>query len=274
MKHFITYAISIITLLTSCSGREKEAAARLECAEAFFERNEWLSAKNAIDSIRADYPDETGILKEALTLMRQIEMKEAERNIVYCDSLLPIRQAEAAEAVKDFVFEKDSAYEQTGNYIQYRQTVERNIERSYIRCGVNEQGEMYLTSVYFGSRPIRHTGIKVSRSDGVFAETAHIPYDGGLNYRFKDGENISEIVQYKGEHGVDVIKFICSNAKERLYVNYTGGEKYGIYIGGSDKQAYISTYNFAAILSDIHNLTSERTKAIKKKEYLEGKLNK
>jgi hypothetical protein len=199
-------------------------------------------------------------------------MKEAERNIIYCDSLLPIRQAEAMEAVKGFVFEKDTAYAETGVYVRPQQTVERNIERSYIRCGVNEEGEMYTASVYFGPGPVHHTGIRISTRDGIFVETASIPYDGGLNYRFQDGGNTSEIVQYKGEHGADVIKFICNNARERLRVDYTGGTQYSLYMGEADKQAFVSTYGLAAILSDIYRLTAERTKSIKKKDYLEGKL--
>jgi hypothetical protein len=276
MKDFIYHILfSVILLMIGCGGQEKEAKAKLSNAERLYEENEWLAAKNEIDSIRSWYPTETKMLKEALVLMRKIEMKEVERNIVYCDSLLPIRQAEAEEATKDcFVFEKDSAYEEWGNYVYQQQTVERNTERSYIRCGVNEMGEMYLASVYFGRRPINHTGIKVSTKDGLFAETASIPYDGGLNYRFKDGENISEIVNYKGEKGVNVIKFIYAKSKERIKVDYTGGEQpYSIYMQEVHKQSLVLIYDLAALLSEIHSLTNERIKYIKKKAYLEGKLN-
>jgi hypothetical protein len=259
--------------MTGCRGQEKEAMARLANAKSLYEKNEWLAAKDEIDSIRARYPDEVKVLRGALELMRQVEIKEAERNIAYCDSLLPIRQAAVKEAVKGFVFEKDSIYEESGNYVRQQQTVERNVERSYIRCGVNEEGEMYLASVYFGSRPINHTGIRVSTPDGLFAATTAIPYDGGLNYRFKDGENISEIVYYKKENGINAIKFIYINAKKRIKVDYTGGEQpYGMYMGEADKQSLTLTYDLAALLTDIHSLTNERSKYAKKKTYLEEKL--
>ncbi|MDR1259649.1 MAG: hypothetical protein LBK65_10320 [Tannerellaceae bacterium] len=275
MKDLVIYiTLAVCLTATACGGRGKEAASELEHARGLYERNEWLAAKNTIDTIRARYPSETVTLREALVLMRRIEMKETERNIAYCDSLLPIRQAEAAIAVKGFVFEKDSAYEEKGAYVRPQQTVERNIERSYVRCGVNEDGEMYIASVYFGSSPIRHTGIKVSLRDGIFVETASIPYDVGLNYRFQDGSNTSEIIQYKGEHGADAIKFICNNAHERLRVDYTGGAQYSLYMSEADKQSLVSTYWLASILSDIHRLASERTKALKRKDYLEAKLTK
>ncbi|MDR1555570.1 MAG: hypothetical protein LBS88_00890 [Tannerellaceae bacterium] len=260
-------------LLAGCSGQEEEARAKLEHAKALYEREELTAARNEIDSLRAWYPAEVKVLREALALMRQVELKEAKRDIAYCDSLLPLRQAEAGEAVEGFVFEIDSAYEDKGNYIRKQQTVERNVERTYIRCGVNEQGEIYLASVYFGSRPINHTGIKLSIRNGFSVETTSVPYDGGLNYRFKDEGNTSEIVNYKGESGIDAIKFIYDNAKERIKVDYTGGNPYSIYMEETDKKALISTYELAVILSDIHILTIEREKAIKKKTYLEGKLN-
>lgn len=268
--HIVFFAV---WLLTGCGGHEKEARAKLENAKALYEREELSAAKNEIDSILAWYSSEVKVLREALSLMREVELKEAERNIAYCDSLLPLRQAEAQETVKGFVFEKDSVYEETGNYIWKRQTVERNVERNYIRCGVNEYGEMYLASVYFGSRPINHTGIRLSTKNGLFAETASIPYDGGLNYRFEDERNISEIVNYKGKNGMDAIKFIYDNVRERIKVDYTGGKPYSIYMEEADKKAFVSTYELAVTLSDVYNLTIEREKAQKKRSYLKGKLN-
>mgnify|MGYP000043122237 CR=1 FL=1 len=72
--------------------------------------------------------------------MRQVEVKEAERNIAFCDSLLPIKLEEVEGLKKGFAFEKDSVYEEIGNYIWKQQTIERNVQRCYVRCGVNEEG--------------------------------------------------------------------------------------------------------------------------------------
>jgi hypothetical protein len=246
---------------------------KLDNAHSLYERNEWLAARNETDSIRILYPKEVKVLREALDLMRKVEWKEAERNIIYCDSLLPIRREEVRKAAEGFAFEKDSLYEETGVYIPRRQTVERNVERSYIRSGVTEAGGMYLASVYFGNHPIHHTGIRLSTTNGLSAGTASIPYDGGVNYRFEDGGNTSEIVTYRGEHGMDAIRFIYANVRERIRVNYTGGENYTIYLGEADKKDIIATYDLANILSEINGLTTEREKAMKKKVYLEGKLN-
>ena len=112
------------------------------------------------------------------------------------------------------------------------------MQRCYIRSGVNEKGEIYLASVFYGGAPINHTGIKVSTKDGQFAETAAIPYDGGVNYRFKDLGKTTEVVTYKGEKGLDAAKFISTNVKERVKAEYTGGKPYTLYIADGDKKLH------------------------------------
>lgn len=62
--------------LCGCGGAEKEAKAQLEQARAFMERNEFFAARSEIDSLRANYPKELGVLKEALALMREVDIKK------------------------------------------------------------------------------------------------------------------------------------------------------------------------------------------------------
>lgn len=265
--------IALAAVLAGCNQTGKEAQARLEKAKTMYRQNEFAAAKSELDSIRILYPKEFKILKEGLTLMRQVELKEAERNIVFCDSLLPIKEAEALEMEKNFVLEKDTAYNEIGNFVWKQQTIERNIQRCYIRSGVNEKGEIYLASVYFGGRPIDHTGIKLSISNGEYAETPAIPYDGGLNYHFKDLGNTTEVVTYQGEKCENAVKFIYANPKERIKVEYTGGKPYIIYLADADKKAIAATFDLAVVLSDIEKMKKEKEKATKRIAYLKGKLN-
>lgn len=270
-KSAICIALAAITL-AACNQTEKEAQARLNNARSMYERNEFFAAKSEIDSLRALYPKEYKVLKEGLALMRQVELKEAERTIAFCDSLLPIKIEEAEALKKGFNFEKDSVYEEIGNYIWKQQTIERNVQRCYIRSGVNEKGEIYLASVFYGGAPINHTGLKVSTPDGQFAETASIAYDGGVNYRFKDLGKTTEVVTYKGEKGLDAAKFISTNVKERIKAEYTGGKPYTIYIADGDKKAIAATFDLATVLSDLENLIKEKDKSTNRIAYLKNKL--
>lgn len=275
MKKYNLYTLSAITfamIMSSCNGDAKKAQERLDKAQSYYEQGDFFSARNEIDSIRALYPKEVDALKNALELMRKVDFKESERNLAYCDSLLPIRMQEVEDLKKGFVFEKDSDYQEIGNYIWKQQTIERNVQRCYIRCGVDERGEMYLASVYFGGKPINHTGIRLSAGGDLFAETASIPYDGGINYRFKDMGNTTEVVTYKGDAGKDAVQFIYDNSDKRIKVEYTGGKPYVIYIAEGDKKALTTTYNLASVLSDIDHLKTEKQKAEKKQAYLKNKL--
>ena len=272
MKNLVIGITLASLVLTGCNNNEKAAQARLDNARSMYERSEFFAAKSEIDSIRILYPKEFDIIRKGLTLMRQVEQKEAERNLAFCDSLLPIKLQELDVLKKNFNLEKDSAYNEIGNYVSKQQTIEKNIQRCYIRSGVNEKGEMYLASVFYGGKPINHTGIKLTTKNDLFAETPAIPYDGGLNYHFKDKGSTTEVVTYIGEKCKDVVELIYNNPKERIRVEYTGGKPYVLYIADADKKAIAATYELAVVLSDIEKLTREKEKSIKKLAYLEKKL--
>ena len=272
MKNLVIGITLASLVLTGCNNNEKAAQARLDNARSMYERSEFFAAKSEIDSIRILYPKEFDIIRKGLTLMRQVEQKEAERNLAFCDSLLPIKLQELDVLKKNFNLEKDSAYNEIGNYVSKQQTIEKNIQRCYIRSGVNEKGEMYLASVFYGGKPINHTGIKLTTKNDLFAETPAIPYDGGLNYHFKAMGSTTEVVTYIGEKCKDVVELIYNNPKERIRVEYTGGKPYVLYIADTDKKAIAATYELAVVLSDIEKLTREKEKSIKKLAYLEKKL--
>ncbi|MDR0348969.1 MAG: hypothetical protein LBH90_05685 [Tannerella sp.] len=264
--------VCCILLLSGC-GKTEQARTRLQQAEQLYETQQYGAAKNAIDTLRALYPREIEVLKDALTLMRMVERGESERNITFCDSLTPLRMEEAEQLKAGFIFEKDSAFEDIGNYVWKQRIIEQNVERSYIRCGVNEKGEIYLASVYFGSKPVNHTGLKLSTSDGLFAETAAVPYDGGMNYRFRDMGNTTEVVTYKGENCRNAVAFVYSlDEKARIKVEYTGGSKYSLYLSDNDKKAIRATYDLSVVLSDIEIMRREKEKLTRKIMYLDAKL--
>jgi len=262
----------IAALVASC-GERKEAQKMLNEAKVLYENKQFAAAKIAIDSINILYPKEIEVRKEALTLMRLTERGESEQNIAFCDSLMPIRINELENLKKGFVFEKDPEYDDIGNFIWRTMTIERNVERSYIRCGVNEDGEMYITSLYFGGSPINHTGLKFSTNNNMFAETPAIAYDGGVNYRFKDNGNTSEVVTYKGDNCKEVANFISIiDEKLRVKAEYTGGKPYSLYLSDNDKKAIKATYELASVLSEITAMKKEKEKAEKKIMLIDEKL--
>lgn len=257
-------------LLAVACGKEKEARAELERARTLYESRQYPAARNAIDTLRMRYPKELAVMKETLQLMRLVERGESERNMAYCDSLIPVREKEVETLKAGFVLERDARYEEVGRYVRPEHAVERNIGRSYLRCGVNEQGEIFLASVYSGGAPINHTGLKIEAPDGTYAVTAEIPYDGGANYRFKDDGRTTEVVTYAGDKGLDAIRFVDGVADgTRLRAVYTGGRAFAITLTEADCHAIRATLRLAEALTDIDALKKERQKAARKVAYIE-----
>jgi len=266
------YLICLLFLLIACNSNKKQATAFLESAQKLYEQGEYAPAKSDLDSIKKLFPKEIEVQRLGLELRRRIEIKENELNLVFCDSMLTVRSAEAETMKPDFLFEKDTAYDDVGKYIDKRQRLETKLQTSYIRTNVTETGEMLLYSVYYGSRPIQHSQLKVSKTSGEYAETENIPYDGGLNYSFVDGGMTTEVVAYKEGKDGGVIQFIYSNKDFVLKAEYLGKEKYVFTISASDKNVLVKTADFAVILSDIDRLKKEKEKSAQRLVYLKGKV--
>ena len=272
MKKFL-FILPIILFFTGCNNEEKQAQVFLDQARNLYENAEYSSAKQWLDSLKSQYPKQLGLQKKGLLLNRKIELKEQERNLIYCDSMLVVKQTEADSMKLLFVFEKDAQYDEVGKYIDKQQRIERNVQRSYIRSGVNELGEMYIASVYYGSSPLKHIQLRVSKKDDEYAETQSIPADGGANYSFIDLGMTTEVVTYQNGRDNGVVMFIYNNKDLPLKAEYMGGRKYSLTISSGDKNSLVKTVDFSTVLSDIKRLKEEKDKAAKRIEYLQAKLN-
>ena len=245
----------------------------LKKAQTYYESREYATARLYLDSLKGTFPKEAAIQKEALQLVRKVDLEEQIRNLNYCDSMLVVCQSKAGSLKKNFIFEKDASYNEVGKYISKQQKIENNTQRSYIRCSVNERGEVYLASVYYGANPINHSQLKVSTPDGKYTETENVPHDGGFNYSFKDLGATTEIVTYiKGKNG-GVIRFICNHHNEKLKAEYLGGNKtYSFLIVANDKNAVVEINELATVLGDVDRLKKEIQKAKGRIEYLKTKI--
>lgn len=262
-----------LALFFSCNSKEKEARALLEEARSLYDSSEYIGAKLLLDSLKTTYTKEFPVQRERQALVKEIELSEQNRNLLYCDSLLSIKVPEAETLKKEFIFEQDTAYEATGKYLYKTQSVEQNIQRSYLRSTVNEKGEMLLFSVYYGGKALRHAALKVSLRGGEYAQTESIPFDGGNNYTFTDGGMITETVTYA--HGKDngAIAFIANyEGKEAIKLSYLGDREYTTTLSSVNQKAISATYRLAIALSEVEELKKQRTIALAKIDYLKERM--
>ncbi len=268
---FIVPLTLCLCLLFACNDSDKKAKEQLEIARTLYESNDFNQAKLEVDNIRNFYPKAYKVIKQGNRLMRDIELKEQQRTIGYCDSTLKVKESEIGALTQGFILEKDTAYEEVGNWVYKTQIIEKNVNRCYLRTTVNEKGKIALSSIYRGSGPLKHSSIKVEGKGGDFANTLAVEEDGANNYTFNDGGVYNEIVTYKNGTDNGVISYINNNQNQTLKVTFLGKRKVSITLSKDDKIALEKTFNLAATLTDIELMKKEIKMAQVKIEYLTKK---
>ena len=261
-------AVCLVMFLAGCNNDSKRAGELFQRAELSFASGNYNLAKLQIDSIRTLYPKAVDVRKAGVRLMQQVDLHEQRKTLAYLDSMMQVKQA-ALDSIKDrFVLEKDTAYQEIGNYFYPTQVVEKNIGRSFLRAQVNELGEMLLTSIYCAGGSIHHTAVKVSTDGDLFAQTAPSPD----SYETTDlGEHI-EKADYKLKQDGGVIEFIALNPDKSLRVDFMGDRTYTTQLTKADKQAAGAILKLAEVLDSIAQVKHDMEECRLKIGFLEERI--
>ena len=253
--------------LASCGQDEKKANELLSRAESSFQSANYSEAKLLIDSIRNSYPKVFDVRRKAIMLKQQVELKEQQMSLEYLDSMMAVKQLALDSIKSDYVLEKDTAYQEIGNYFYPSQVVEKNIGRTFLRACVNEKGEMSLTSIYCAGGSLNHTSVKVSSKD-AFAQTPASPDV----YVSSDLGRKIEKADYK--YGADggVIGFIIANKDAKsLKLEFIGDRTYRTLMYSPDIKAIVQVARLAQILSAMEEIRKEQKEANLKIQFLNKK---
>ena len=268
MKKIGLSAILALSLLAGCGdGGEKEAQVRLQKAEAALQQDNFSEAKLQIDSIKMLHPKAFEARKQGIKLMQQVDLKEQQKTLVYLDSMMQVKQLQLDSIKGRFVFEKDTAYQDIGNWFYPTQVVEKNVGRSFLRAHVNELGEMSLTSIYCAGGTLNHTSVKVSVGD-TFAETP-MAKD---SYTTTDLGRTIEKADYKlGEDG-GVASFIVANADKNIQLTFIGDKTWRTAMQKTDRQAFVELTDLARILSGMEEIRKQQKEANLKIQFVTRKV--
>ena len=267
MKKTILMAALMGFALTACNSDEKKAGILYQRAQNAFTACDYSLAKLHIDSIRMLYPNAFNTRKASIKMMQQIDLEEQRNTLVYLDSMMQVKQV-ALDSIKgNFVLEKDTAYQEIGNYFYPTQVVEKNIGRSFLRAQVNERGEMSLTSIYCAGGNIHHTAVKVSAGD-LSAKTM-VSTD---SYETTDLGCAIEKADYKiGEDG-DVAAFIVANQDNRITLEFIGDRTCKTQMQPNDIKAIVQISDLAHILTGMEEIRKEQKEANLKIRFVTSKM--
>lgn len=254
-------AVVITVLFVSCNGGsspEKQADEKLSEIEQLIADNDWATAKLKIDSIHTLFPRLVDKRRIAVALADTISRRESARMLAYCDSILPVKKAEADSLMKFFRFEKDEKYQEVGNYVYKSQITEQNTGRNYLKCYVDEKANFYLVSNVGGSR-INHRNVMVSAGDG-YATTENDSVAKGVFHSFTtDGQYFENLTFTNADGGIG--GFVAANRNEKIKVTLLGSKKIEYQLPESDKKAIEASYHLWIVKKDIMRLEREILKA-------------
>ena len=268
MKKIGLSALLALAVLTGCGdGGEKEAQVRLQKAEAALLQENFSEAKLQIDSIKMLYPKAFEARKQGIKLMQQVDLKEQRKTLVYLDSMMQVKQLQLDSIKGNFVLEKDTAYQEIGNWFYPTQVIEKNVGRSFLRGQVDELGEMSLTSIYCAGGALNHTSVKVSVGD-TFAETLTTKD----SYTTTDLGRTIEKADYKvGEDG-GVVGFIVANQDKNIQLTFIGDKTYRTAMQKNDRKAIAELTNLARILSGMEEIRKQQKEANLKIQFVTRKI--
>ena len=268
MKKIGLSALLGLVLLASCGdGGEKEAQKRLQKAEIALQQENFSEAKLQIDSIKVLYPKAFEARKQGIKLMQQVDLKEQGKTLVYLDSMMQVKQAQLDSIKGNFVFEKDTAYQDVGNWFYPTQVVEKSLGRTFLRGQVNELGEMSLTSIYCAGGQLNHTSVKVSVGD-TFAETPMT----NDSYTTTDLGRTIEKADYKVGNDGGVAGFIVANADKNIQLTFIGDKTYRTAMQKTDRQAFVELTELARILSGMEEIRKQQKEANLKIQFVTRKI--
>ena len=268
MKKTGLSALLALSVLAGCGdGGEKAAQLHLQKAEQALQMEQFSEAKLQIDSIKVLYPKAFEARKQGIKLMQQIDLKEQQKTLVYLDSMMVEKQTQLDAVKGQFVLEKDTAYQEIGNWFYPSQVVEKNTGRSFLRGQVNELGEMSLTSIYCAGGKLNHTSVKVSVGE-LFAETP-MTKD---SYTTTDLGRTIEKADYKvGEDG-GVVGFIVANQDKNIQLTFIGDKTYRTAMQKNDRKAIAELSELARILSGMEEIRKQQKEANLKIQFVTRKI--
>jgi hypothetical protein len=250
----IVAGILFLVMLFSCGkSYKKRAAEKFGQAAGFYEKGDTLSALQYLDSIPLIFPEAFETLEKAKSLTKKINSEILFRKQDQYDQL----SSTFTELEKLFDTEK-TEYDRFMQYVPKRQSFERRWNQSFIQLHLDERGELYISSNYYGAEWLNHVGLRVY--DGVFqAKTDTIALDDPNNHHSEFMNTHWEKVNYKSGKDNGVIQFIADNADRNLKAVFLGKRMYYIVLEQFDNQAVKD----ALALSNALKLKAQLEKEIK-----------
>jgi hypothetical protein len=247
--------------MLSCGKSDKKVASeRFATAGVLLQKGDTTSALRELDSVQALFPKIFEISEKARNLGNKVNSELLYRK----QQQLKIANEHVADLEALFNKEK-TEFDYFARYVYKDQKSKQRLNHSYIEIHLNERGDLYISSNYFGNEWLEHTAIRVY--DNIFqAKTDTVSLNDPNNHR-SDFMNMHwEKVSYKNGKDNGVIQFIADNSDRNLKAAFLGKRMYFIVLETLDKQAVKSALQLS-------NAIKKRTQVQNEIKELKSSLN-
>ncbi|HKJ41755.1 MAG TPA: hypothetical protein VKA27_06645 [Sunxiuqinia sp.] len=244
--------IVLFTVLVSCGKSDKQQAAeRLQLAQKVYAQGDTTQALQQLDTLKMRYKDVIKTEIEAKKFTQKIYSEILYNKQAEMDSL----KLKIAKLEKNFIKEK-TQFDLDTQMIYKRQQFKNRWNKSFIQVHLDEKGNLYISSNYFGDKWLNHTGIRVY-DDTLQAKTKKVPLNNVLNHHSDFMNTKWEKVTYRNGDENGVIQFIADHAKRNLKAVFLGSRYYYIILESYDKRAMVEALELSKALKQKIKLQKE-----------------
>ena len=191
-------------------------------------------------------PSKADLMRQEMHEKDSMQYVQAMRTRAYSDSLLQVLLPEVDPLLKDFRYEKDSAYEDNGHYVHKLLSTDKNTARNYLQAYVTDNRHLTLQSYYYGSAPMDQHALRLTFDEGYVAAE-------GTNHRF-EAEGIHEVMTIPEADALRLLEQVAAHTESRMQVTLQGRHEQVYYLQRNEKLALADTYRLAVLMSDISTL--------------------
>lgn len=251
----------------SCGTKVDENAVQyLESIQQDYQKGEYENALNKVDSLEVLFPKAFDQIKQALVLKQDIRKSFNEKQIGVCDSLIATYQSKIDSIKPLFLEQKRDDFRDRAVFIP-KTVATASPSATLLRAGVNEDGEMYVESVYLGGQ--RHNLVSATSKDKQ--SVASLPInDDGFNYRFSNLGQTYEVIQVSKAHDNGLARFIATS-NTPLTITLKGKNSLSYALSNVQKKAVADTYQLSRWMGQQDSLKLVKEKAESLIKYVDFK---
>lgn len=245
--------ILIISILLSCtSSTAKRAEANFRQVDALVAANDRATALQLLDSMTVNFKDDYRVLGEALRRSKTIGLEYHRGIVTDNEKQLTALEPRITALARNFILTPGAAG-MPGIYEHRRQTVETSWNRTYLKITVNEDGDAWLTTHYYGDSWIDHTSVRIyDQENYIVTDTIGLGHE--WNRKVEDGGDKWETIDFREGSDAGAIAFIADNWNKSLKAKFSGKKFYYIVLESYDKEAFRDGWQLAQLLKERSNL--------------------